>query len=98
MSRAIAWVEQQWGHPDTLGVPVSDRGLGLADGDFVGRPGAGLRCGLGAPAYQVAVIWTDELVETLSGQAVLGKEIRRILFSKYFPEVYPFASDCLLHP
>ena len=34
MSRAIAWVEQQWGHPDTLGVPVSDRGLGLADGVF----------------------------------------------------------------
>ncbi len=44
MSRAIAWVEQQWGHPDTLGVPVSDRGLGLADGVFetllirAGRP------------------------------------------------------------
>ena len=34
MSSAIAWVEQQWGHPDTLGVPVSDRGLGLADGVF----------------------------------------------------------------
>ena len=34
MSSAIAWVEQQWGHPDSLGVPVSDRGLGLADGVF----------------------------------------------------------------
>ena len=34
MSSAIAWVEQQWGHPDALGVPVSDRGLGLADGVF----------------------------------------------------------------
>ena len=34
MSHAIAWVEQQWGHPDSLGVPVSDRGLGLADGVF----------------------------------------------------------------
>ena len=34
MSNAIAWVEQQWGHPDALGGPVSDRGLGLADGVF----------------------------------------------------------------
>ena len=34
MSHAIAWVEQQWGHPDRLGVPVSDRGLGLGDGVF----------------------------------------------------------------
>ena len=34
MSHAIAWVEQQWGHPDRLGVPVSDRGVGLADGVF----------------------------------------------------------------
>ncbi len=34
MSHAIAWVEQQWGHPDELGVPVSDRGVGLADGVF----------------------------------------------------------------
>ena len=34
MSNAIAWVEQQWGHPDALGLPISDRGLSLADGVF----------------------------------------------------------------
>jgi branched-chain amino acid aminotransferase len=34
MTNAIAWVEQQWGHPDALGLPVSDRGLSLADGVF----------------------------------------------------------------
>jgi len=34
MSSAIAWVEQQWGHPDALGLPISDRGLSLADGVF----------------------------------------------------------------
>ena len=41
MSSAIAWVEQQWGHPDSLGVPVSDRGLGLADPDDGARARAG---------------------------------------------------------
>ena len=34
MTNAIAWVEQQWGHPNALGLPLSDRGLSLADGVF----------------------------------------------------------------
>ncbi|MEB3350720.1 MAG: aminotransferase class IV [Cyanobacteriota bacterium] len=40
----IAWIEGRWGHPDQLAVPLSDRGLLLADGLFetllveAGRP------------------------------------------------------------
>ncbi|OUT72143.1 MAG: hypothetical protein CBB79_06670 [Synechococcus sp. TMED19] len=31
---AIAWCESQWGHPDEVALPLSDRGLALGDGVF----------------------------------------------------------------
>ena len=31
---AIAWCEDQWGHPDEIALPLSDRGLSLGDGVF----------------------------------------------------------------
>ena len=31
---AIAWIDGQWGSPHTLGLPLADRGLQLADGLF----------------------------------------------------------------
>ena len=34
MSRTIAWIDGHWGEPMALGVPLSDRGLHLADGVF----------------------------------------------------------------
>lgn len=34
MSDDIAWIDGRWGHPDALGIPLSDRGLQLADGVF----------------------------------------------------------------
>ena len=34
MSRAIAWIDGCWGTAETLGMPLNDRGLQLADGIF----------------------------------------------------------------
>ena len=34
MSQAVAWMDGRWSTPDELGIPVSDRGLRLADGLF----------------------------------------------------------------
>ena len=34
MSRAVAWMDGEWSSPDELSIPVSDRGLRLADGVF----------------------------------------------------------------
>ena len=34
MSQALAWIDGHWGTPSTLSVPLSDRGLHLADGLF----------------------------------------------------------------
>lgn len=34
MTTAVAWMDGRWGQPDELGVPLSDRGLQLADGLF----------------------------------------------------------------
>ena len=34
MTASIAWIDDRWGQPDQLGVPLSDRGLQLADGLF----------------------------------------------------------------
>ena len=34
MAEAIGWLDNLWGHPDQLGVPISDRGLRLAEGVF----------------------------------------------------------------
>ena len=34
MSQAIAWMDGHWSSPDELPIPVSDRGLRLADGLF----------------------------------------------------------------
>ena len=34
MSSGIAWIDGQWGEPDRLSLPLSDRGLLLADGLF----------------------------------------------------------------
>ena len=34
MSQAVAWMDGEWSSPDELSIPVSDRGLRLADGVF----------------------------------------------------------------
>ena len=34
MSVSVAWIDGHWGHPDILNLPLSDRGLQLADGLF----------------------------------------------------------------
>jgi 4-amino-4-deoxychorismate lyase len=34
MTSAIAWINGEWGHPSELKLPLSDRGLQLADGVF----------------------------------------------------------------
>ena len=34
MTRAIAWLNGQWGAPHELSLPLNDRGLQLADGLF----------------------------------------------------------------
>ena len=34
MSQAVAWMDGEWNAPDELSIPVSDRGLRLADGVF----------------------------------------------------------------
>ena len=34
MSQAVAWMDGEWNSPDELSIPVSDRGLRLADGVF----------------------------------------------------------------
>ena len=34
MSQALAWIDGHWGTPDALSLPLSDRGLQLADGLF----------------------------------------------------------------
>lgn len=34
MSQALAWIDGTWGHPSGLKLPLSDRGLQLADGLF----------------------------------------------------------------
>ena len=34
LMEAIAWLDGEWGHPDQIGVPISDRGLRLAEGVF----------------------------------------------------------------
>lgn len=34
MSQALAWIDGTWGHPSELKLPLSDRGLQLADGLF----------------------------------------------------------------
>ena len=34
MSQAVAWIDGHWGTPDALSLPLSDRGLQLADGLF----------------------------------------------------------------
>lgn len=34
MTASIAWIDGRWGQPDQLGIPLSDRGLQLADGLF----------------------------------------------------------------
>ena len=34
MSGSIAWINDHWGQPRDLNIPLSDRGLQLADGVF----------------------------------------------------------------
>ena len=34
MSAGVAWFDGQWGASDALAIPLSDRGLNLADGLF----------------------------------------------------------------
>ena len=34
MTTAIAWIDGRWGTPESLALPLNDRGLQLADGLF----------------------------------------------------------------